>query len=309
MSAARPRRTLFSLGSALALGLFVVASPAACLAGQAAKAPVFNGTRAFKDLEHIVGQGPRPAGSPALDRTRTYIRQQIEAAGLEVQDQPFDAQTPIGPIHMINLRVTLPGVASDRGRIVIGGHYDTKLFRDFPFVGASDGGSSAAFLIELVRALKGRRNPLPIELVFLDGEEAVGEWTGTDHTYGSRYYVEDAKRAGTLKEIRAFILVDMIGDKELGIRREQHSTDWLKDAIWGTARKLKKPEFIDEETPIEDDHDEFLAAGVPSVDIIDLDYPAWHRADDRLDRVSAASLQTVGDVLIASLPLIEAHLK
>jgi hypothetical protein len=309
MTATSVRQRLFSLCSGLAIGLFVVASPAACLADQAAKAPVFNGTRAFKDLEQIVGHGPRPAGSPALDRTRAYIRQQIEATGLKVQEQPFDAQTPIGPIHMINLRVTLPGAASDRGRIVIGGHYDTKLFRDFPFVGASDGGSSAAFLIELARALKGRRNPQPIELVFLDGEEAVGEWTGTDHTYGSRYYVEDAKRAGTLKEIRAFILVDMIGDKQLGIRREQHSTDWLKDAIWGTARKLKKPEFIDEETPIEDDHDEFLAAGVPSVDIIDLDYPAWHKADDRLDQVSAASLQTVGDVLIASLPLIEAHLK
>jgi Peptidase family M28 len=309
MTARSAQQTLFSLCGAMAMGLFVLASPAACLAGQASKAPVFNGTRAFEDLRHIVGFGPRPAGSPALDRTRAYIKQQIEATGLKLQEQPFDAQTPIGPIHMINLRVTLPGAASDGGRIVIGGHYDTKLFRDFPFVGASDGGSSAAFLIELARALKGRRNPLPIELVFLDGEEAVGEWTGTDHTYGSRHYVEDAKRTGTLKEIRAFILVDMIGDKELGMRRERNSTDWLKDAIWGTARKLKKPEFIDEETPIEDDHDEFLAAGVPSVDIIDLDYPAWHKADDRLDHVSAASLQTVGDVLIASLPVIEAHLK
>jgi Zn-dependent M28 family amino/carboxypeptidase len=209
---------------------------------------------------------------------------------------------------MVNIRATLPGQAQDKGRLVIGGHYDTKLITDFPFVGASDGGSSTAFLLEMARALKGRQNALPIELLFLDGEEAVVDWTGTDHTYGSRYYVDDAKRAGTLKEIRAFILVDMIGDKDLGIRREKHSTDWLKDAIWGTARKLKKPEFIDEETPIEDDHDEFLAAGVPSVDIIDLDYPQWHTAQDDLQHVSDKSLKIVGDVVLAALPDIERRL-
>ena len=112
-----------------------------------------------------------------------------------------------------------------------------------------------------------------------------------------------------MKDIRAFILVDMIGDRDLGIRREQHSTPWLTDAIWSAAQRLKRPEFLDETTPIEDDHLEFLTAGIPAVDIIDLDYPAWHRADDRLDHVAASSLQAVGDVLIAALPAIEAHLK
>ena len=165
---------------------------------------------------------------------------------MTVQEQPFDAQTPLGPIHMINLRATLPGTTDERGRLVIGGHYDTKLFRDFPFVGASDGGSSAAFLLELARALKGRRNALPIELLFLDGEEAIVDWTGTDHTYGSRHYVAEARRTGTVKDIRAFVLVDMIGDRELGIRREQNSTPWLTDAIWTTARRLKRPEFLEE---------------------------------------------------------------
>ncbi|HEY7055836.1 MAG TPA: M28 family peptidase [Vicinamibacterales bacterium] len=270
--------------------------------------PTFDGNRAYDDLKQIVGFGPRPAGSRALDRTRDYIRKQLEAAGLKSEDQAFDAQTPLGPIHMINLRATLPGTTTGRGRIVIGGHYDTKLFREFPFVGASDGGSSAAFLIELARALKGRRNPLPIELLFLDGEEAVVDWTGTDHTYGSRYYVAQATRAGTLKEIRAFILVDMIGDRNLGIRREQKSTPWLTDAIWNAARRLKHPEFLDDTTPIEDDHEEFLSADVPAVDLIDLDYPPWHRPEDRLDQVAAGSLQTVGDVLIAALPTIEARL-
>ena len=122
---------------------------------------------------------------------------------------------------MVNIRATLPGPstglreaqAPGRGRIVIGGHYDTKLEHNFTFVGASDGASSAAFLLELARALKGRPNPLPIELLFIDGEEAVVDWNlpkTKDHTYGSRFYVEQLKKTGTVKDVRAFILVDMI---------------------------------------------------------------------------------------------------
>jgi glutaminyl-peptide cyclotransferase len=274
-----------------------------------ASAAKFDGGRAYEDVRQLVAIGPRPSGSGGIQQARDYIRKQLTAAGLKVEEQPFDAATPLGPIHMVNLRATLPGQAQNRGRIVIGGHYDTKLFREFPFVGASDGGSSTAFLLELARALKGRSNPLPIELLFLDGEESVIEWRGTDHTYGSRHYVQEARRDGTIKDIRAFILVDMIGDRDLGIRREQNSTRWLTDAVWDAARKLERREFLAETTPIEDDHLEFLAAGIPSVDIIDLEYSAWHQPEDRLDRVAAGSLQAVGDVLIAALPAIEARLK
>jgi glutaminyl-peptide cyclotransferase len=274
--------------------------------------PRFDGARAFADVKQMVETGPRPAGSPALGRTRDYIRKELEAAGLTVEQQAFEGTTPLGPVRMINLRAILPGATRDRGRIVIGGHYDTKLFTDFRFVGGSDGGSSAAFLLEIARALKGRVNPLPIELLFLDGEEAVVDWnhpSGTDHTYGSRYYVEQLKKTGTVKDVRAFILVDMIGDTDLGIRREQNSTAWLKDIIWDAAKRLGRREFLDEETPIEDDHVEFLAAGIPSVDIIDLDDPEWHTAGDTLDNVSPRSLQAVGDVLLAALPRIEERLK
>jgi peptidase M28-like protein len=281
-------------------------SASLCAQAPAAK---FDAGRAYEDVRQMVAIGPRPSGSPGIQQTRDYIKKQLTAAGLTVDEQPFDATTPRGVIHMINLRATLPGHAQNRGRIVIGGHYDTKLFREFPFVGASDGGSSAAFLLELARALKGRANPLPIELLFLDGEEAVIEWRGTDHTYGSRHYVQEARRADAIKDIRAFVLVDMIGDRDLNIRREQNSTPWLTDAIWETAHRLKRPEFLDEMTPIEDDHLEFLAAGIPSVDIIDLDYSAWHQPEDRLDRVGAGSLQAVADVLIAALPAIEKRLR
>jgi hypothetical protein len=147
-----------------------------------------------------------------------------------------------------------------------------------------------------------------MEIVFLDGEEAVVEWRGNDHTYGSRHYVETARRAKTLDSLKAMILVDMIGDRDLGIRRDSNSTGWLTDIVWNTAARLKlNSYFLPATTTIEDDHLPFIAAGVPSVDIIDLDYPAWHTRDDTLEAVSARSLQVVGDVLLAALPQIEAH--
>ena len=281
----------------------------ACSTPAPAQTPKFDGARAFADLKAMVDIGPRPSGSPAIEKTRDYIRKQLIAAGLKPEDQAFDAQTPNGKIHMVNIRATLPGQVQDKGRIVIGGHYDTKLFKDIAFVGASDAASSAAFLLEIARAFKGRQNALPIELLFLDGEEAVVDWKGDDHTYGSRYYAQQAKKTGTTKDVRAFILVDMIGDRDLNIRREQNSTPWLTDVIWSTAKKLNHPEFVDDPWPIEDDHLEFLEVGIESVDLIDLDYPAWHKASDDLAHVSARSLQVVGDVLVAALPLIETRLK
>jgi glutaminyl-peptide cyclotransferase len=289
----------------------VIAAVARCSAQAPPAAPAFDGARAFEDLRRIVEIGPRPAGSPAIEKTRDYIRKELAAAGLTVEDQAFDAATPLGVIRMVNLRATLPGPRG-RGRLIIGGHYDTKLMKEFRFVGASDAGSSAAFLLEIARALKGRANALPIELLFLDGEEAVIDWylpNAEDHTYGSRHYVEQLEKTGTVKDVRAFVLVDMIGDSDLGILREENSTPWLTDIVWNTAQRLKRPEFLPGSRAIADDHLEFLAAGIPSVDIIDLDYSAWHTAEDTLDRVSAKSLQVVGDVLLAALPAIENRLK
>jgi Zn-dependent M28 family amino/carboxypeptidase len=195
--------------------------------------------------------------------------------------------------------------------VVFAGHYDTKLFREFRFVGANDAGSSTAFLIEWGRVMKARRNPFTVELLFLDGEEATVEWQGTDRTYGSRHYVEVAQREKTLASLRALILVDMIADRDLTIRRESASTRWLTDAIWAAARRLKQTDaFLDSSAEIEDDHLPFLNAGVPAVDIIDGpdDYAPWHTAGDTLDKVSARSLQTVGDVLLEALPAIEKRL-
>ena len=281
---------------------------AAALTAQAAAPPAaFDASRAWEHLRQMVAIGPRPAGSPAIEQTRTYIRQQLKAAGLEAVDQSWTDQTPNGPVKMTNLIVTVPGASRDR--IIIGGHYDTKLFRPFRFVGASDGGSRAAFLIEIARVLKARRNAYTYEILFLDGEEAVIDWTGNDHTYGSRHYVDVAKKTGSLDALRAMILVDMIGDRRLDISRDDNSTKWLTDIIWDTAKKLQLDSvFVPTATRIEDDHEPFLAAGVPAVDIIDLDYPQWHTAQDTLENVSARSLQSVGDVLLAALPAIEARI-
>jgi Zn-dependent M28 family amino/carboxypeptidase len=211
---------------------------------------------------------------------------------------------------MVNLIVRLAGKRPDR--LLFTGHYDTKLFRDQVFVGASDGASSAAFLIELARVLSRRPRQFTYDLVWFDGEEAVVEWVqgGRDHTYGSRYYVQGERDANALSSIRAMVLVDMIGDPDLTIRRDSASTPWLNDVIWAAAKRLGRDRvFLDEETRIDDDHIPFMEAGVPSVDIIDLDYPAWHTPQDDLSHVSARSLQIVGDVLLAALPDIERRLQ
>jgi Zn-dependent M28 family amino/carboxypeptidase len=273
--------------------------------------PAFDSGRAYQHVRQIVSFGPRPSGSPALDATRRYFHQQLEAIGVSATDQTFVASTPIGQVKMANVVATIPGARPDR--LVFGGHFDTKIFRDFPFVGANDGGSSAAFLLELARVLKARKNPLTMEIVFLDGEEATGEWRDTDHTYGSRYYVNTARNAGTLKQIRAFVLVDMIGGRDLVLDRDTNSTAWLLDTMWQTAKKLGlQDHFPDVPSPVEDDHLEFLQAGVQSVDLIDLNHYAqagwWHTREDTLDKISARSLQIVGDVLMAALPSIEARL-
>ena len=299
----------FAIPAALSVCMWAEgAAPASKPHAQSSSAR-FAASRAFEHVRQLTAIGPRPSGSPAIAETRRYISTQMAAIGLTPIEQPFDAATPLGTVHMVNLIAHLPGAT--RERIVIGGHYDTKLYRQFRFVGANDGGSSTAMLIELARALKNRQNAFTLEFVFFDGEEAtLPDWSGDDNTYGSRHYVEDAKRTGALKDLRAMLLVEMVGDRDLTIRREERSTSWLNDIIWTSAAKLGHTDvFVSQSTSIEDDHLAFLHAGVPSADLIDLEYPAWHTAEDTLDKVSARSLEVVGDVMIDALPAIEARLK
>jgi Zn-dependent M28 family amino/carboxypeptidase len=261
-------------------------------------------------LRKQVAFGPRPAGSAALDECRKYILAQLKASGIDAKQQVFMANTPLGEMMMANIIGTIPGRRSER--IVLTSHYDTKRAPNFRFVGASDGASSTAAVLELGRALKARQNEFTIELLFVDGEEAVNwDWRGLDNTYGSRYYVSAAQKANTIGGIKAMILLDMIGDKNLLVRRDANSTPWLVDILWDTAGRLgHRAVFSNELGAVEDDHIPFLRAGVPSVDIIDLDNYGqyWHTAQDDLNHVSARSLQIVGDVVLAAIPDIEKRL-
>ena len=277
-------------------------------AAVSAQAPTaFDSSKAWEHLRQQVAIGPRPSGSAGNLKNREYITKTLAAIGLKTVEQAWEAMTPLGPIKMVNLIATIPGRRPER--IILASHFDTKLFREFRFVGASDGASSTATLLELARVLKARPQlPFTIELLFLDGEEATGEWRDPDHTYGSRHYVEVARQTGTLKSLKAMILLDMVGDRQLNIRRESTSTPWLTDIIWNTARRLGHQASLISESMAVEDHMHFLKAGIPSVDIIDLDYPAWHTAQDTLDAVSARSLQVVGDVVVAALPEIEQRL-
>ena len=301
------------LAIAVLLGCHAAATPpvegraAPTRAADQAGGSGFDGARAWEHLKAQIAIGPRVAGTAENAKTRQYISATLASFGIKAAEQSFDARTPLGPVKMANVLATLPGQRPER--IIIASHFDTKLFKEFRFVGANDAGSSTAALLELARVLKDRPRPFTIELLFLDGEEAVVEWSATDSTYGSRHYVQNARSTGTLSGIKAFILLDMIGDRDLNIRREQNSTRWLTDIIWSTARRLGHTrEFLSETTPIEDDHLPFLNAGVAAVDIIDLEYAGWHTAQDTLDNVSQRSIQIVGDVVLAALPEIEQRL-
>jgi len=218
----------------------------------------------------------------------------------------YFADTPAGRLPMKNIVAKIPG--ERQGIILLATHYDTKRLDNF--VGADDGGSSTGVMLELARKMCAMRPRYSIWIAFFDGEEAVLEWSGSDHTYGSRHYVALARKNGSLATLKAFVLVDMIGDRDLRIKRDQNSTPWLTTIIWDAAREQKLTTYFPaESTQIEDDHLEFTAAGIPSVDIIDLEFGPWHTAGDNLNSVSAGSLQVVGDVVVAALPQIEARVK
>ena len=283
----------------------LVAAPA--LAAEPTRpAATIDGAAALRHVERLVAIGPRPAGSPAAARARKYIVDQLAAAGVKAEVQPFDTDTPHGRLRMANIVAVLPGRRADA--VMLAGHYDTKWFRDIRFVGANDGGSSAALLIELARRLAARPREYTYWVVWFDGEEARETWTAADGLYGSRRMARELQTRGRLP--RALIVADMIGDRDLAIRREASSTAWLTEAIWAAAaRRGVRAHFLDETLAVEDDHAPFLRAGVPATLLIDFDYPPWHTAGDTLDKVSARSLEIVGSVLLDALPAIEARLR
>ena len=280
---------------------------------------VIDGERAFAHVRKQVEFGPRPAGSSELARTREYITGELKSYGLNVTVDEWQAKTPIGERTMANVTAELPGESGDV--IILSSHYDTKLIKEFRFVGANDGASSTGALLEMARvmATSGQKPRMTYRFVFFDGEEAFCEnWDdcktpdGPDNTYGSHRYVKQLKQKNEIKRVRAMILLDMIGYKNLELgRNEVLSTSWLIDAVWDTAKELGYEKyFIDEIEHCDgDDHVPFLNEGIEALDIIQLSsYEYWHTAGDTLDKISPQSLKIVGDVVLASLPRIEQRL-
>jgi Zn-dependent M28 family amino/carboxypeptidase len=173
-------------------------------------------------------------------------------------------------------------------------------------VGASDGGSSTGLLLELARVLARQARTDDVYLAFLDGEEAFGEWSDSDSLYGSRHLTERWGRDGTLRRLKGLINVDMIGDKNLNIPQETNGSMALNKLIWQTASDFGyRAFFTSQQIAEEDDHIPFVRAGVPAVDLIDIDYPPWHNDTDTMDKLSAQSMEIVGTVVYEVIQRLE----
>jgi len=261
--------------------------------------------------------GPRPAGSTGAEKARALIRDRLRQAGWPVEEHAFRAGPPGGEtVPMVNLIARKPGASADR--VILITHYDTKNLPEIVFVGANDGASGTAVLLELARVLASRELPLTTELVFADGEEAFGaNITRTDGLYGSTALAERMKQDGSLASVRSVVLVDMVGDEDLNLVLDIGSSPTLRGIFMREAQKLGYGGLVDEDAMmgVVDDHSPFQSRGVEQVlALIDFQFgarvspgPLWHTAGDDLGAVSAESLNSVGRVLVEAVRAIEEH--
>lgn len=279
------------------------------LAANVGTAPKINAARAMQYTKEVTAFGPRWIGSANHKKLEEYILGHLK--GDDIESDSFTADTIEGKFPVRNIIAKYPGTKD--GIIVIAGHYDTNYpLRNTKYVGANDGGSSTAILLELANQLRGRkRDGYSVWLVWTDGEEAVRTWTATDSLYGTRHLAEKWQSDGTIKKIRAFLLADMIGDADLNIDQDDNSTQWLEEMVYQAATKLGvQSHFFERRTAIEDDHLPFVKLGVPSADLIDLDYGYGnvfhHSPQDTMDKLSPKSLQIVGDVILQTVWMLDA---
>ena len=297
------------------LTLFFALAPLALPAQQH-----FNGAKAMEYAREFVSIGPRWPTGPGHARAEEFLRNAFKHDQLE--EDAFTANTPIGPVPMRNFIVRFPGKKD--GVIVLATHYETNYpLRTINFVGANDGGATTGLLMAIADQLRlqtanGKKlDGYSVWLVFDDGEEAVAnppysadQWSASNSLYGTRHLAAKWYSDGSLKRIKAFILADMIGDKDLDILRESRSTDWLVDLMRKAVHKFGYDKyFFQTEGAVEDDHLPFLNRGVPSIDVIDLDYGPHnsyhHTAQDTMDKISARSLTIDGDVFLETIRLID----
>ena len=275
----------------------------------------FDGARAYEYAREFAAIGPRWPTGPGHVKAEEFLRSHFLRAHDQLEEDSFTADTPIGPVPMSNFIVRFAG--KKPGVIVLGTHYETNYpLRTINFVGANDGASTTGLLMAIADQFRAqtahgkKMDGYSVWLVFFDGEEAIQQWSRSDSTYGSRHLAARWGRDGTLNQIKAFLLADMIGDKDLDIQHETHSTPWLVDLVAQAAKKFGDQHyFFQKEMDVEDDHLPFVERGVPSIDIIDLDYGPnnsyHHTAQDTMDKISAHSLTIDGDVFMESIRLID----
>jgi glutaminyl-peptide cyclotransferase len=272
--------------------------------------------RAWQYVKDIVAIGPRWDGGPGQKKMGEYIHRQLKSD--QVEEDGFVADTPAGKIPIRNIIAKFPGTKD--GIIVLGSHIDTNYpLRNTTFAGANDGGSSTALLLAIADQLRSKKlEGYSVWLAFLDGEESIASatpgdirWSDRDSLYGSRHLSEKWEKDGTNRRIKAFLLADMIGDKDLDIFRDGNSTPWLEDVILRAAQRLGyQSYFFAVETTVTDDHMSFARFGVPVADVVDLNYgynnSYHHTTQDTLDKISPKSMQIAGDVILETIRLLNA---
>ena len=258
--------------------------------------------------EKILSTGPRPPGSQGIEKARATIRSEISAMGFSPMEQAFSASTPVGTIEMVNLSYVIEGKKHAKKALLVA-HYDSKRM-DFPFLGANDAASSVALLLSLSPAIRDLALPFDVEIVFVDGEEALVDWSPTDSLYGSRHYVSTL----SVPSIAAAIVVDMVGDADLSLIRSARSAPNLVESMAEVLDGIGRKDVLEKNTlDVEDDHVPFADAGIPVLHLMDFRYGGtltpgtyWHTKEDTLDRLSASSLSIVGRVILGVLASLSA---
>ena len=279
----------------------------------------FSGTRAMEYLEAICEFGPRPSGSIGMQKQREFLIRHFQKAGAKVFRQAFrsrDGRTGDW-VHMENLIVSWH--PSRNERVLLGAHYDTRPYPDRDrrqpkgvFVGANDGASGVAVLMELADSMAEIKGSVGVDFVFFDAEEYVFEEGRDAYCLGSLFFARQyaaSRKAGAISyAYRCGVILDMVGDRNLTIWQEQQSVEWpdtrpVVNSIWATAEQLKVREFVPRpKYVINDDHVPLrMTGGIPTCDIIDFDYPHWHTTQDVPANCSAKSLGLVGQVMLTWL--------
>jgi Zn-dependent M28 family amino/carboxypeptidase len=270
--------------------------------------PAFNANRAMQYVKELVAFGPRPIGSDNHKRVESYILAHLK--GDDVEQDSFDVHPTEGTFPVRNIIAKFSGTRD--GIIVIASHYDTNWpLRNTSYIGANDGASSSALLLELANQLHGKKlNGYSVWLLWDDAEESMKlPWDDPESLYGVRHLAEKWQSDGTLKKVKAFILEDMIGDADLNIEHDANSTSWLEDMILKAATHLGyQSHFFGREISVDDDHLPFIQRGVPAIDLIDLNYGYnnvfHHTTDDTVDKLSPKSLEIIGTVTLETLRLL-----